>query len=79
MTIGPDMLPAAATATLENVGTPGLLPVVGWFENLDEGTAEHRPAFLGYLHSNEFSGQGARHQHHTAIMGPTDPVAPDCY
>ena len=71
--------PAAATATFENVGTPGLLPIVGRFENLDGHTAEHRPAFFGDLHSNELSGQGAGHQHHPAVVGPADPITPDCY
>jgi hypothetical protein len=72
-----NMLPTTATATLDDMRAPWLLTIVGSFENLDDGAAEHRPPFFGDLHSDEFPGQSAGNQHHPAVVGPADPIAPD--
>lgn len=73
-----DVLPPAATAAVENVRAPRLLTIVRWTQDLDHNTAEHRPALFGDLHSDEFPGQSARHQHHPSVVGPADPISPDC-
>ncbi len=77
LTIGPNMLPTTAAATLGNVRAPRLLPRLRRFENVDDLATQHRAAFFGDVHSDEFPGQSTADQHDTAIVCPAKPVASD--
>lgn len=78
LALGPNMLPATAAATLVNVRAPRLLPSLRRFENVGDLATQHRAAFFGDLHSDEFSGQSTGDQHDTAIVRPAEPIASDC-
>ncbi len=78
LALGPNMLPATAATTLENVRAPRLLPSLRRFENVGDLATQHRPPFFGDLHSDKFPGQRTGDQHDAAIVRPAETIASDC-